>query len=344
MATSIYGKFTPKDSAIMKLATYSLPRLNVSRTAFVIGDYVIDLNSSSRYYTSSYGDQELRNTEYSNFHAPTEMHALIQGGNHSMSHLDEVFKHFSRLNGDEMEKLRKESDFVHKLDEVKIRAPLRPNKIIHTAGNFREHAKEGSAADWPFPIPEWISFLKNPDSVIGHDDIVEKPDFTNQLDHELELAIIIGKKMKNVDEEDAKKGIFGFTVFNDITARDLQREEMKNGLLNIAKNLDTFAPLGPVLVPYKYVKDPHKLTMELRVNGDPRQQGSTSKLSVKIEKIVSKYSWVTLNPGDMISTGTISGVAAFRKPDPTPFFLKDKDVLECEIEGIGLMRTGVKNA
>ena len=344
MATSIYGKYTGKDRKIMRLATYSLLNSVQERTAFILDDDVFDLNESSKYYNQNFGDQETRNESYSKAHAPTDMHSLIEGGDHVMDHLVEVFNHLSALNSAEVDKIKKNEKFLYSLKDVKIKAPLRPKKIIHTAGNFREHANEGSAAGWPFPIPEWISFLKNPYSVIGHDSFIEKPDFTNKLDHELELAIIIGKKMKNVEEEEAKKRIFGFTVFNDVTARDIQKEEMKNGLLNFGKNLDTFAPLGPVLVPYRYFKDPHNLTMELRVNGDPRQQGSTAKLSVKIEKIVSKYSWVTLNQGDMISTGTISGVAAFRKPDPTPYFLKDKDVLECEIEGIGMMRNTVKNA
>ncbi|BBD72020.1 fumarylacetoacetate hydrolase [Sulfodiicoccus acidiphilus] len=227
------------------------------------------------------------------------------------------------------------------LGQVEIKAPLRPGKFIHTAGNFREHAQEGKEAGWPFPIPQWISFLKNPDAVIGHDDNIVKPHFVKQLDHELELAIVIGRKVKNVEVGKAFSAIFGFTIFNDVTARDIQREEMKNGLLNFGKNLDTFTVLGPAIVPKEYIGDVHNLAMELRVNGDPRQVGSTSRLSVKIEEIVSRYSWVTLNPGDMISTGTISGVAAFRKPDPTPFFLKDGDVLECEIEKIGLMRNKV---
>lgn len=344
MASTIYGKYAKKNQKVMRLATYSEGKTGSKRTAFVIDDYILDINEASRFYNESFGDQETRKTYYSDFHAPTEMIKLIQGGPHTMDHLDKLFKHFSSMEPTELEKLRKSSNFVLSLADVRIHAPLRPNKIIHTAGNFREHAQEGAEAGWPFPIPHWISFLKNPDAVIGHDSFIEKPSFTKTLDHELEMGIIVGKKLKNVSEEEAKKGIFGFTVFNDVTARDLQREEMKNGLLNIAKNLDTFAPLGPVIVPSRYIQDPHKLTMELRVNGDPRQQGSTAKLSVKVEQIVSKYSWVTLNPGDMLSTGTISGVAAFRKPDPTPFFLKNGDVLEHEIETIGMLKASVKDA
>lgn len=344
MASTIYGKYTSKNDGVLRLVTYSKNRLGDSRTGFMARDFVVDLNLGSRYFVEHNGKDSDKGTFYSDFHAPTDMQKLIQAGPHAIDHVDEVFKFFTGMKDDELEKLSKDYGFVFDLKDVTIEAPLRPNKIIHTAGNFREHAKEGTAADWPFPIPEWISFLKNPDSVIGHDKVIEKPSFTEKLDHELEVGIIIGKKMKNVSEDVARNGIFGFTVFNDVTARDIQREEMKNGLLNIGKNLDTFAPLGPTLVPHRYIKDPHNMNMELRVNDDPRQVGSTKKLSVKLEQIVERYSWVTLNPGDMISTGTISGVAAFRKPDPTPYFLKEGDFLDCEVEGLGKLRSYVKNA
>lgn len=344
MASTIYGKYTSKNDGVLRLVTYSRDRLGVCRTGFVVGDHIVDLNLGSRHFVENKGGKDLKGTCYSDAHAPTDMHKLIQAGPHAMDHVDEVFKHFSGMSESDLEKLAEKEGFVVKISDVILHAPLRPGKIIHTAGNFREHAKEGTAADWPFPIPEWISFLKNPDSVIGHDKVIEKPSFTKKLDHELEVAIIIGKKLKNARLDEAKEGIFGFTVFNDVTARDLQKEEMKNGLLNLGKNLDTFAPLGPTLVPYRYVKDPHNMTMELRVNDDPRQMGSTNKLSVKLEQIVERYSWVTLNPGDMISTGTISGVAAFRKPDPEPFFLKDGDFLDCEVEGLGKLRSYVKDA
>lgn len=344
MASTIYGKYTSKRDGVLRLVTYSPSRLRGlghSRTGFVVGDYVVDLNVASKHYLEHEGRDEVR-TGYSDVHAPTDMLKLIQAGPHALDHVDEVFRFFFGMKDEELERVSYDGGFVFPLAEVKIHAPLRPNKIIHTAGNFREHANEAQEANWPFPIPQWISFLKNPDAVIGHDDYIEKPSFTKQLDHEIEVGIIIGKRLKNASEEEARNGIFGLTIFNDITARDIQREEMKNGLLNLGKNLDTFAPLGPAIVPYRYIKDPHNLAMELRVNDDPRQVGSTKRLSVRIEQIVARYSQVTLYPGDMVSTGTISGVAAFRKPDPTPFFLKHGDVVDCEVEGIGRLRNYVR--
>ena len=344
MATSVYGKYTKSDSKILRLLTYSPSGLPVKRTAFLLGERVVDLQSASKLYVYS-NEKDLFQEGYAEALAPTDMLSLISLGEGAINHAQKVYAFVQDLLDDKTEVKGVESEkLVYELSQVRVRAPLRPRKIIHTAGNFREHAKEGEEAGWPFPIPQWISFLKNPDSVIGHDDEILKPSFTKQLDHELEMGIIIDKKMKNVSPQRAYEGIFGFTVFNDVTARDIQREEMKNGLLNFGKNLDTFAPLGPVIVPKNQIGDPHNLTMELRVNGDVRQFGSTSRLSVRIEEIVAKYSWVTLYPGDMISTGTISGVAAFRKPDPTPYFLKHGDVLECEIEKIGLLRNTVVNA
>jgi 2-keto-4-pentenoate hydratase/2-oxohepta-3-ene-1,7-dioic acid hydratase in catechol pathway len=343
MASDIYGKYSNPDDKIVRLVTYRDPLLMQRRTGLVIGSYVLDLNIGAKLYLLS-NEPDIDSEDYSNVYAPLDMITLIRRGKESIKLIDKMFNYYyDTVKSGKLPRGPNGEIFIFNIKDVKIDAPIpRPGKIIHTAGNFREHAKEAQEAGWPFPIPQWISFLKNPDAVVGHDDNVIKPKFTKQLDHELELAIIIGKKCKNVSPEGAKECIFGFTVFNDITARDIQREEMKNGLLNFGKNLDTFAVFGPTIVPINYIGDYHNLTMELRVNGDVRQFGSTKKLSVKIEEIVSKYSWVTLYPGDIISTGTISGVAAFRKPDPTPFFLKHGDILESEIEKIGVVRNVIK--
>lgn len=227
---------------------------------------------------------------------------------------------------------------VFRSDEVRLKAPVpRPGKILHTAGNFREHAKEGKSSGWEFSIPKWISFLKSPSAIVGHEDQIIRPRFVRELDHEIELAMVIGMKGKHMSKKEAWDAIAGFTVFNDITARDIQREEMKTGLLNFGKNMDTFAPFGPSLVPRDDVGDVHNLKIECRVNGEPRQVSSTSHLSVSVPEIVSHYSWVTLYPGDIITTGTVSGVAAFRK-NPEKYYLKPGDVLESEIENIGILR------
>lgn len=269
---------------------------------------------------------------------PPNMTEFLEGGEKSMQAMHDLSKFIikkgaTNVTGPEGEAIR--FDY----SKLKIKAPIpRPGKIIHTAGNFREHANEGSSSGWEFPIPHWISFLKRPDAIIGNNENVIYPSFTKELDHEIELAIVIGKKCKKLkDEKEAWDSIAGFTIFNDITARDIQKEEMKTGILNFGKNLDTFALFGPCFVPKEDIGDVTNLKIECRVNGDPRQVSNTGHLSVSVPKIVEHYSWVTLYPGDIVTTGTVSGVAAFRK-DAEKYYLKPGDILESEIENIGILR------
>ncbi len=134
--------------------------------------------------------------------------------------------------------------------------------------------------------------------------------------------------------------VFFYVIFNDITARDIQRREMKSGVFSFCKGIDTFCPLGPWIVTADEIPDPHNLAMELRVNGKPRQNSHSSKMSVKIPEILSHYSPMGYSAGDVVSTGTVSGVAAF-SGDPKAWYLKVGDVMECEIENIGILRNRV---
>jgi 2-keto-4-pentenoate hydratase/2-oxohepta-3-ene-1,7-dioic acid hydratase in catechol pathway len=310
------------------------------RSGLLYADQVLDLNSS---YAAILYREGITEGAYriADGLLPTSTIDVLRGGRRSLDAAREVLEFASKMidSGKTVEGPRGERASF-RAGEVKLRAPLRPGKIIHTAGNFREHAKEAQKAGWEFPIPQWISFLKNPDAVVGPEDPVIYPSYTKELDYELEMGIIIGKKCKEVTPEEAADCIAGYTVFNDITARDIQRIEMKNGLLNLGKNMDTFAILGPCIALRDEVPDPHNLKMEFRVNGEPRQQSGTWNLSVKVHEIVSRYSVVTLYPGDMISTGTVSGVAAFRE-DPFKYYLKPGDIIESEIERIGVVRNTV---
>jgi 2-keto-4-pentenoate hydratase/2-oxohepta-3-ene-1,7-dioic acid hydratase in catechol pathway len=267
---------------------------------------------------------------------PDDMLELLNQGKRAMTAAREAREYAAKRGFARLAKSNRESVFGS--TEVRFKAPVpRPGKIIHTAGNFREHAKEGKRSGWEFSIPKWISFLKSPSAIVGHEDQIVRPRIVKELDHEIELAMVIGKKGKHLTKKEAWDSIAGFTVFNDISARDIQRMEMKTGLLNFGKNMDTFAPFGPCLVPRDDVGDVHNLKIECRVNGEPRQVSNTSHLSVSVPEIVSHYSWVTLYPGDIITTGTVSGVAAFRK-NPEKYYLKPGDVLESEIENIGVLR------
>jgi 2-keto-4-pentenoate hydratase/2-oxohepta-3-ene-1,7-dioic acid hydratase in catechol pathway len=227
------------------------------------------------------------------------------------------------------------------LEDVTLRAPIIPKKFFHTAGNFREHHEESTRVNWSHPVLPWIVFFQNVDAIIGPEDAIVYPEtMTNELDYELELAVVIGKAGKFFSAEEAADYIAGYIVFNDITARDIQREEMKSGVFCLSKSIDTFVPIGPWIVTADEIPDPHDLAMELRVNGEPRQRSHTSRMSVTIPEIISHYSAMGYSPGDIISTGTVSGVAGFRE-DAASLYLRPGDVVEAEIEGVGVLRNPV---
>ena len=227
------------------------------------------------------------------------------------------------------------------LADVRLRAPIVPRKFFHTAGNFREHHEESKNVNWSHPVLPWIVFFQNVDAIIGPDDPIVYPEpLTNELDYELELAVVIGKKGKFFSPEEAEEYIAGYVIFNDITARDIQREEMKSGVFCLSKSIDTFCPLGPWIVTPDELGDPADLNMSLRVNGQSRQESHTGRMSVTVPEILSHYSPMGYNPGDIVSTGTVSGVAGF-SDDPFANYLRPGDVVEAEIEKIGVLRNPV---
>jgi 2-keto-4-pentenoate hydratase/2-oxohepta-3-ene-1,7-dioic acid hydratase in catechol pathway len=227
------------------------------------------------------------------------------------------------------------------LGDVLLRAPIVPKKFFHTAGNFREHEDESKNVDWSHEIAPWIVFFQNVDSIVGPDEPVVYPEhLTEELDYELELAVVIGKAGKWFSPEEAAAYIGGYVIFNDITARDIQRREMRSGVFSFCKAIDTFCPLGPWIVTPEEIPDPHDLAMELRVNGEPRQVSHSRNMSVTIAEILSHYSPLGYSAGDVVSTGTVSGVAGF-SDDPASMYLKPGDVMEAEIERIGVLRNPV---
>ena len=227
------------------------------------------------------------------------------------------------------------------LDSVDLLAPIAPRKFLHTAGNFREHEEESKRASWSHKIAPWIMFFQNVDAIVGPDEPVVYPEhLTSELDYELELCVVIAKDGKHFSAEEAPEYIGGFVIFNDITARDVQRREMESGVFSFCKAIDTFCPLGPWIVTPDEVPDPHDLRMELRVNGELRQESHSSRMSVTIPEILARYSALGYSAGDVVSTGTVSGVAAF-SPDPQAWYLKPGDVIECAVEHIGVLRNPV---
>ncbi len=227
------------------------------------------------------------------------------------------------------------------LAEVRIRAPIIPKKFFHTAGNYKEHEEESKRVNWSHEIAPWIVFFQNVDAIIGTDDPVVYPDhLTKELDYELELAIVIKKSGKHFTAEEANDFIGGYVIFNDITARDIQREEMRSGVFSFCKAIDTFCPLGPWIVTPDEIGDPQNLGVELRVNGELRQESNTKRMWLTIPEIIAHYSPLGYSAGDIVSTGTVAGVAAFR-PDAQDYYLRAGDLIECEIENIGVLRNPV---
>lgn len=227
---------------------------------------------------------------------------------------------------------------AYSVEEIKWLAPIpRPRKNIFCVGkNYADHAIEmGSAADIPTHL---MLFSKAPTSVTGHEgDVLAHQQVTTELDYEGELAVIIGKRCKNIKEEEAMDHVFGYTLINDVTARDLQ-EKHKQFLLG--KSLDTSCPMGPVMVHQSAIQNPESLQIETRVNGEVRQKGNTEQFIFGIANIISTIAkGTTLEPGDIIATGTPAGVGKGFNP---PRFLKPGDIMEVTIEEIGTLRNTVK--
>ena len=227
--------------------------------------------------------------------------------------------------------------YVYASSDVTILAPIpRPAKNIFCVGkNYREHAIEmGTEEDIPKHV---MLFSKAPTSVIGHEQEIDPHlHITNELDYEGELAVVIGKKGKCIAEDEAMDYVFGYTIVNDITARNLQTQH-KQFLLG--KSLDTSCPIGPYLVHKSAIANPYDLTIKTKVNNELRQDGHTKDMIFSIEHIISTLSQgTTLEPGDIIATGTPAGVGKGFKP---PKFLQPGDVIEIEVEEIGTLRNTV---
>jgi len=215
-------------------------------------------------------------------------------------------------------------------------APVpRPGKLICIGLNYRDHAAESN-----MPIPERpVVFSKFATAVIAPGEPVILPPTSNQVDYEAELAVVIGRRAKNVGADRALDYVLGYTVFNDVTARDFQ---FADGQWQRGKSCDTFAPMGPKIVTTDAVPDPHKLAIKLRLNGKTMQDSNTDQLIFGVPELIAFLSeTITLEPGDVIATGTPPGVGFARKP---PVFLKPGDVMEVEIEGLGMLNTPVEAA
>jgi 2-keto-4-pentenoate hydratase/2-oxohepta-3-ene-1,7-dioic acid hydratase in catechol pathway len=213
---------------------------------------------------------------------------------------------------------------VHALADVRLLAPVRPSKMLCIGVNYRDHA-----AEMGHPMPsEPVLFMKPATALAGPGDAIIYPKTATRVDHEAELAVVIGRRCRNVAPEDVSRAILGYTCFNDVTARDLQA---KDGQWTRAKGFDTFGVVGP------WVEtdpgDPDSLAVTCRLNGEVRQRSTTAQLAFGPRMLVAWASRImTLEPGDLIATGTPSGIGP----------MKPGDVVEVEVEGIGVLRNTVE--
>jgi 2-keto-4-pentenoate hydratase/2-oxohepta-3-ene-1,7-dioic acid hydratase in catechol pathway len=233
----------------------------------------------------------------------------------------------------EVEKYITTIEFSNNIKEADLLAPIPdPSKIICLAFNYYDHARDAGLT----PSDEPVIFIK-PRSTLNHpfNDVV-CPKFVQRLDYEAELAVIIGKNTKNIEPEKASESIFGYMILHDVSARDIQ---FKDKQFTRGKGIDTFAPCGPWITTKDEINNVQNLQIVTKVNGEIRQNSSSSKMVISIEKIISSLSRVmTLEAGDIISTGTPAGVAMSMKE---PKYLKDGDIVEITIENLGTIRNRI---
>ena len=300
----------------MKLLTYKTQDTE-PRLGFLHNNKVVDMEDFG---------------EISNFPLPNDMLDLIDMG-------FEIIAEITELISETEENFFEEISY--ELDEVTFLAPIeKPRKNIIGIGlNYTEHVAESARTlDTTGKLPaKPIIFSKPPTTVTGtNTEIIKNTKLTSQLDWECELAVVISKKGKYVAKEDALDYVFGYTVINDISARDCRRE----GQWIVSKGQDTFAPMGPVLVTRDEIENPHNLNLSLKVNGVEKQNSNTKFLLFNINDLIEDLSIVfTLEPGDIIATGTPAGVGAGRDPQE---WMYDGDVVEATVEGIGTIVNTIK--
>jgi 2-keto-4-pentenoate hydratase/2-oxohepta-3-ene-1,7-dioic acid hydratase in catechol pathway len=237
---------------------------------------------------------------------------------------------------EEVERALARPDAVrYELPAVSLLPPITdPRKIVCLGLNYRDHAAESGA-----PIPkEPVLFSKYATALIGHDQPIVLPPVSQEVDYEAELVIVVGKRGRNISGADALRYVAGYTIGHDVSARDWQLKKDQRQWM-VGKTFDTFAPTGPFLVTADEVPGPHELPIRLSLNGQTMQDSNTGQMIFRVSEVLAYLSLVfTLEPGDLIFTGTPPGVGFARKP---PVYLRPGDVVEVEIGGLGVLRNPV---
>jgi len=277
---------------------------------------------------------------YSHLHdglrLPADMQGLLDAGPDAWRHAADLCRRFaSELESHDLAQ-DAEAGLAYPADRVRYHAPIpRPKKDVFCLGqNYAAHAAESGNPPPTAPI----YFTKPPTTVIGPDEPIPYPQgLTTRLDWEVELGVVIGRRGRDIPEARALDYVFGYTVFNDVSARDLQ---YRTSQWFKGKSLDGSCPMGPLIVTADEIPDPQRLRLQLSVNGVKKQDSNTSDMIFSAARIIADLSaGMTLEPGDCISTGTPQGVGDGRKP---PEYLKRGDVMEADVEGIGVLRNPVR--
>jgi len=329
----------------MRLVTFKKKDLRTPESvgAFLDENSILDLHSAVSFYLQETGQEKTANKTASRLFS-REMCGFLSQGDEALNLARRAIEFFAKQRKNERgaQKTPSRGKMTFAVNEVDLKAPVpRPGKLIAMGLNFYDHAAENKVPPPEFPV----GFLKAGTSIVGPGEPVPYPRSTKQLDYEIEMAIVIGKKGKDIPKEKAMEYVAGYTILNDLSARDIQAREMKMRLVLLSKGIDGLGPLGPCLVTRDEIADPHNLAMELFVNDEtePRQKSSTNQMVFKVPELVAYWSQMTLEPGDIISSGTPGGVAIFRQP-PEKWLLKPGDVVEARIEGLGALRNEIIEA
>ena len=304
----------------MKLAQFAAQESNEQRLGVLIGDRVVAVSALGM---ASSGTGEQVPTWM--IEAPDTLE-LIERGDKGLAELITAIKHAGASS------FEIDDRFAVPLDSVSFLPPVYPSKIVAIGRNYVDHAIEGGSEPPAAPL----IFNKLPNSLSAHNAPIVLPAISEQVDYEAELAVVIGRRAKRVSEAEALDYVFGYTLINDVSARDLQ---FGDGQWVRGKSLDGFAPLGPFITTRDEIPDVQALNIEGRLNGQVMQSSNTSKMIFNVAYLISYISQgITLEPGDVIATGTPDGVGIFRDP---PVLLKPGDVYEVTIEGLGTLRNPV---
>jgi 2-keto-4-pentenoate hydratase/2-oxohepta-3-ene-1,7-dioic acid hydratase in catechol pathway len=317
----------------MRLVTYSFRGFH--RLGVVRGEAVIDLTRALEQWYAWRGETKAE-ARAQWVAPPGDMVGFLAHGPWALEEAQEAVEEVRNRLSDGV--LRAQG-IVFELSEVKLEAPVRrPGKIACLWVNYVEHGNEAAIVP---PTKEPVFFAKFSDVVIGPGDPIQLPRVSQAVDYEAELAVVIGREGKHIPEESALEYVAGYTILNDVSARDFNLKTLLGvvGPYIIQKTFDTFAPMGPYLVTRDEVPDPHALPIRLWINGELMQDGNSGEMIFKIPRIISYLSRVvTLRPGDVISTGTPPGVGHWRTP---PRYLQPGETVRIEIGNLGVLENPV---